>query len=174
VLSLLARTHSGAKPQYTKKAQFHAVLLRVKASMSFSKAEAGLSGHTDDVACLAVQPTASHSLGSGSEDSTVRLWDLRAAPQSQCISCISGIFRDEPVVSLAWHPTEEHRLLAAAGCDVCECDLRKLSGTEASAVLAHRFTANEVHQQYFQLNSQLILPTCSILRAPRTNIACIA
>jgi WD40 repeat protein len=138
------------------------------ASMSFSKAEAGLSGHTDDVACLAVQSNTRHSLASGSEDSTVRLWDLRAAAQSQCISCISTIFKGEPVVSLAWHPTEVHRLLAAAGCEVCECDLRKLSETAPSAVLAHRYTANEVLSNSLQLNLQLSLQTSSISKSSYT------
>ena len=72
--------------------------------MSFSF----LKGHKESITCLLNHPK---GLFSGSEDKTVRLWDIRC---SRATKCITGDIYDE-VACLSEYPQDEN--IICVGCD---------------------------------------------------------
>ena len=86
------------------------------------------SGHKDSVTCVEYSPSLS-LLASSSDDSSVRLWDARAA--RCCVRCITGCFDKNPVQLVAWAPPQgpmPNSLFAACGRDVLAFDLRASEG----------------------------------------------
>eukprot|EP00611_Tribonema_gayanum_P005898 TRINITY_DN1512_c0_g1_i3.p2 TRINITY_DN1512_c0_g1~~TRINITY_DN1512_c0_g1_i3.p2 ORF type:complete len:189 (-),score=35.80 TRINITY_DN1512_c0_g1_i3:566-1132(-) len=84
-----------------------------------------LTGHVGDVLCVsAAQGGSNHLIASGSEDASVRLWDLWSPPAA--VAAVEGCFADEAVTSVKWHPFDSERLFASAGTQVLELDRRKL------------------------------------------------
>ncbi|CAM9897195.1 unnamed protein product [Discosporangium mesarthrocarpum] len=86
-----------------------------------------LVGHRGQVLCVAA-PGAQAGRGlvaTGSEDSTVRLWDLRP-PQGpgRTTLCICRCFGGEGVACVEFSPVDSDRLFCAAGGQVLEFDLR--------------------------------------------------
>lgn len=67
-----------------------------------------LKGHENSVNCILNHPL---GLFSGSEDKTVRLWDLR---QQRCVRCLKGDIYDE-VACLSTYPDNDNML--CVGCD---------------------------------------------------------
>ena len=90
-------------------------LLQMKPSYSYVK------GHKDSVNCIL-----SHPLGlfSGSEDRTVRQWDLR---QQRSVKCLKGDIYDE-VSCLSAYPDNDY--LLCVGCDTAVL-LYDIRNTEA-------------------------------------------
>ncbi len=78
-----------------------------------------LYGHTDGVNCLTYWNTVA---ASGSDDHTVRLWDLNT---SSCISVIDGVF-DKKITSICHNPRMTKQLYVACGNRILEFDLRNL------------------------------------------------
>lgn len=66
-----------------------------------------LYGHTDGVNCLTYWNTVA---ASGSDDHTVRLWDLNT---SSCISVIDGVF-DKKITSICHNPRMTKRCTSPA------------------------------------------------------------
>ena len=64
-------------------------------------------GHTMGVSCISVSPDGEYMV-SGSEDGTVRLWEVDT---SLCRECW---VLDSPVVSVVWNPSGYHHLIAVA------------------------------------------------------------
>ena len=83
-------------------------------------ASAACRGHRAAVVCL--EARAESVFASGSEDQTVRVWDVRSSPQ-RAISCLCDCFPSS-VDSLAFSPKNEHLLYASSGCQVFVFDLR--------------------------------------------------
>ena len=88
------------------------------------------------------------------EDSTVRLWDIRAAKAQRCIA---RVFGGDSVNSVAWHPlltgdtdtdteTQGQHLFAAAGQTVYQFDLRMPGVVLSSAVASYALDSDEVNQ----------------------------
>jgi WD40 repeat protein len=81
-------------------------------------------GHQDSVTCLAYPqlPAGSDLFGSGSDDSTIRLWDLRTNRASRCIaSCFDG----KSIEGLCFSLSDQNMLYACAGRSVFTFDLRR-------------------------------------------------
>ena len=105
-----------------------------------------LRGHKDSVNYLAsakndeVDPVIRATIASGSDDSTVRIWDTRSA---QTAKCIAKVFDGEPVNALLF--TKGHTIQVAAGANIYEFDLRqeRLILTKASHCMA--FNMDEVN-----------------------------
>jgi len=94
-----------------------------------------LRGHTKSILCVSsaeYESSDSNSASSeynrvivsGSEDCTVRLWDLRV---NRAQKCITGCFDGNPVDSVCLHPSHssKHLLHVGSGSDVYIFDLRK-------------------------------------------------
>ena len=79
-----------------------------------------LYGHTDGINCLAHWNSIA---ASGSDDGTVKLWDLS---EYQCVSTIEGFF-DKRIVSVCHNPRLINQLFVACGNRVMEFDLRNQS-----------------------------------------------
>lgn len=79
-----------------------------------------LYGHSDGVNCLTYWNTI---VASGSDDHTVRLWDLRAM---SCTNCLDGFFHQR-IVSICHNPRLTRQLFIACGNKVMEFDVRNLS-----------------------------------------------
>ena len=79
-----------------------------------------LYGHTDGVNCLTYWNTIA---ASGSDDHTVRLWDLRS---DSCVSIIEGQF-EKRIVSVCHNPRTTKQLFVACGNAIYEYDIRNLS-----------------------------------------------
>ena len=86
-------------------------------SMIFSP----LYGHTDGVTCLTFWNTIAVS---GSDDHTVRLWDLK---EGSCIEVLDGYF-EKRIVSVCHNPRTTKQLFIACGNNIFEFDVRNLSG----------------------------------------------
>ena len=78
-----------------------------------------LYGHTDGVNCLTYWNTIA---ASGSDDHTVRLWDL---VNNSCISVLDGVF-DKRITSICHNPRMTKQLYVACGNKILEFDLRNL------------------------------------------------
>ena len=77
-----------------------------------------LKGHRASVNCI--DATAPSTLATGSDDASVRIWDLRADKAVKSIvKCFGG-----PVEAVRFHPHNAHLLYAASGTAVYEFDLR--------------------------------------------------
>lgn len=83
-------------------------------------ASAACRGHRAAVVCL--EARAESVFASGSEDQTVRVWDVRSSPQ-RAMSCLCECFPSS-VDSLAFSPKNEHLLYASSGSQVFVFDLR--------------------------------------------------
>lgn len=89
-----------------------------------------------------------HCFHGCSEDSTVRLWDLRAAKATRCIR---SAFSEQPVTSVAWSRscsgTEgSSTLYAAAGSSVHAFDLRVDGIVLSTATQSCSFNTDEINQ----------------------------
>ena len=65
--------------------------------------------HTEAVMCLSLNPIQNEYLASGSEDSTVRIWDL---DDLQCKAKFDGLHKDK-VQAVRWNNVNESTLLTA-------------------------------------------------------------
>ncbi|KAK8800695.1 hypothetical protein WA158_000020 [Blastocystis sp. Blastoise] len=74
-------------------------------------------GHQDSVTCVICDGDRAIS---GSEDKTIRVWDLKT---ETTVNCIVGVFNDA-VMSVVSNPTKSHQVFAAAGKTIYEFDLR--------------------------------------------------
>jgi WD40 repeat protein len=88
-----------------------------------------LRGHRDGVTCVALQKRAlslggrsGAALASGSEDATVRIWDMRAQRSVRMIG--PRAFDGAAVVSAQFSPTIAHEIAATAGGRLFVFDLR--------------------------------------------------
>ena len=79
-----------------------------------------LYGHTDGVNCLTYWNTIA---ASGSDDHTVRLWDLR---NENCFEVIEGQF-EKRIVSVCHNHRTTKQLFVACGNAIYEYDIRNLS-----------------------------------------------
>ena len=79
-----------------------------------------LYGHSDGINCLTYWNTVA---ASGSDDHTIRLWDLRTM---SCINVLENHFKRR-IVSLCHNPRLTQQLFVACGNKVMEFDLRNLS-----------------------------------------------
>ena len=79
-----------------------------------------LYGHTDGINCLTYWNTIA---ASGSDDHTVRLWDLRS---DSCVSIIEGQF-EKRIVSICHNPRTTKQLFVGCGNAIYEYDIRNLS-----------------------------------------------
>ncbi|KAK8793979.1 hypothetical protein WA171_003106, partial [Blastocystis sp. BT1] len=84
-----------------------------------------LYGHNDGVNCLTYWNTIA---ASGSDDHTVRLWDLRTMG---CINILDGFF-NKRIVSICHNPRMMQQLFVACGNQVLEFDLRNLATVVSS------------------------------------------
>lgn len=57
-------------------------------------------------------------VATGAEDSTVRLWDLRAKPSSRVTKCLCRCFDGEAITSIVFRPGDSNRLFCSAGSKV--------------------------------------------------------
>jgi WD40 repeat protein len=78
-----------------------------------------LTGHRKAVTCMVMHPTDNECLVSGSDDKTVRLWDIRTNRSNQCIG--GGCFT-EAIESLAF--VDENFLCVASGKTLLSFDIR--------------------------------------------------
>src|SRR3989338_1175765 len=85
-----------------------------------------LSGHAKTVIALAIQSELNPILASGSEDGTVRIWDLRQSPWRSCGYLEFGVPHD-PATDLHFHPNNSHLLYTSVGSRLFSTDLRQLS-----------------------------------------------
>ena len=84
-----------------------------------------LYGHNDGVNCLTYWNTIA---ASGSDDHTVRLWDLRTMG---CINILDGFF-NKRIVSICHNPRMMQQLFVACGNQGLEFDLRNLATVVSS------------------------------------------
>lgn len=74
-------------------------------------------GHTDHVRSVSVDPTGQY-LASGSDDGTVRLWEVESGKCMQVWRIGRRTEKDpQPVTCVAWNPSTEYHLLAACAGD---------------------------------------------------------
>ena len=94
--------------------------VKTAAGGAFVRNIRSLKGHKASVNCLDVTTSSSHLLASGSDDQSVRIWDLRTERASKSIvTCFQS-----SVESVRFHPQEHHRLFATCGNVLYEFDLR--------------------------------------------------
>ncbi|KAL0024585.1 hypothetical protein WJX77_000559 [Trebouxia sp. C0004] len=96
-------------------------------------------GHTQAVLCCEAL-SAQSLLASGDEDGAVCMHDLR----SHALTARVQVSTEEAVPSLLLDKTQEHRVLACAGNDIVELDLRK--GDANCCVRQQSCTAAEINQ----------------------------
>lgn len=84
-----------------------------------------LYGHTDGVTCLTFWNAIAVS---GSDDHTVRLWDLK---NGSCVQVLHGYF-EKRIVSICHNPRTTKQLFIACGNNILEFDVRNLSGPVSS------------------------------------------
>lgn len=84
-----------------------------------------LYGHKDGVNCLTYWNSIA---ASGSDDQTVKLWDLRTL---NCVSTFEGYFQKR-IVSICHNPRMMDQLFVACGNRVMEFDLRNQSSIVSS------------------------------------------
>ncbi|CAM9836745.1 unnamed protein product [Ascophyllum nodosum] len=89
-----------------------------------------LRGHKGQVLCAAAPESTSRQavVATGAEDSTVRLWDLRATASSRVALCLCRCFDGEAVTSVVFRPGDANRIYCSAGGKVLEFDLRAKAG----------------------------------------------
>ena len=80
-----------------------------------------LYGHSDGVNCVTFWNTVA---ASGSDDKSVRLWDLN---NKQCITSIESFF-EKRIVSICHNPRTTKQLFVACENKILEFDIRNLSG----------------------------------------------
>ena len=84
-----------------------------------------LYGHANGVNCLTFWNTIA---ASGSDDHTVRLWDLSI---EQCVNVLEGYF-DKRIVSICHNPRTMNQLFVACGNKILEFDTRNLEHVVSS------------------------------------------
>lgn len=84
-----------------------------------------LYGHTDGVNCVTFWNTIA---ASGSDDHTVRIWDLCT---EHCEQVLEGYF-EKRIVSICHNPRTTKQLFVACGNSILEFDTRNLSGVVSS------------------------------------------
>ena len=77
-------------------------------------------GHKDCINCIDTTTEQFGLIATGSDDKSIRIWDIRTEHASKCIL---GCF-DAPIESVRFHPCENHRMFAACGRQLFEFDLR--------------------------------------------------
>eukprot|EP00466_Bigelowiella_natans_P002917 jgi/Bigna1/70352/fgenesh1_pg.11_\ len=111
-----------------------------------------LRGHTAPVLALATGPLTSRDkdftnprslLLSGSEDSTVRLWDLNS---NKPVRCMMGCFEKNPINSVCFTPGNPNLIFAAAGKAVYGFDLRKESVVLMKADKEFKYNSDDINQ----------------------------
>lgn len=80
-----------------------------------------LCGHTDGINCLTYWNTVA---ASGSDDHTVRLWDLK---NKSSIAVLDGFF-EKRITALCHNPRMTRQLFVACGNKILEFDVRNTSG----------------------------------------------
>ncbi|CAM9101851.1 unnamed protein product, partial [Phaeothamnion confervicola] len=120
-----------------------------------------LCGHTDQVLTVAASDPArgEFMIATGSEDSTVRIWDPRISDRGRTARCLCRCFGGRPVTSVVFVHRDPQRILASAGHEVLEFDLR--AGGEALLITQPmtRYSINtkdEVNQIAVQANGELL------------------
>jgi WD40 repeat protein len=112
-----------------------------------------LKGHKEPVVCLAEQISGSSSqahLASGSEDGTIRIWDVE---NSKCVTGIIGL--EDPITSLVWSSSQNNSnnngnpnvIYAASGKLVYAFDLRSkpLIMNSKSAIFQSDHASDEIN-----------------------------
>ena len=109
-----------------------------------------LKGHKASINCLDVSVPSGHQLASGSDDQSVRIWDLRTERASKSIvTCFQS-----SVESVRFHPYEQHRLFATCGNVLYEFDLR-VDGVIIKTPVAMN---DEIATKDNEINSLVISP----------------
>eukprot|EP00697_Spironema_sp_BW2_P004164 gnl/Spiro4/15650_TR8411_c0_g1_i1.p1 gnl/Spiro4/15650_TR8411_c0_g1~~gnl/Spiro4/15650_TR8411_c0_g1_i1.p1 ORF type:complete len:356 (+),score=29.52 gnl/Spiro4/15650_TR8411_c0_g1_i1:185-1252(+) len=91
-----------------------------------------LEGHKDAIECVRESPFSHDLLLSGSEDSTVRLWDVRVF---RSVRAIRGIFSGSSISSVCFHTLAEHCVLVSFGRELACFDLRSPALVLSAAAL---------------------------------------
>ena len=86
---------------------------------------APLYGHSDGVNCVTFWNTVA---ASGSDDHTVRIWDL---VNERCEQVLEGYF-EKRIVSICHNPRTTKQLFVACGNSILEFDVRNLNGVVSS------------------------------------------
>lgn len=84
-----------------------------------------LRGHKGNVNAVEVQDA--FVFASGSDDKTLRIWDIRQSPQ-RAQYCLCECF-PAAVDSMTFHPKEQHALYAASGSQIFVFDLRSFGAS---------------------------------------------
>eukprot|EP00027_Filamoeba_sp_ATCC50430_P004777 CAMPEP_0168560754 /NCGR_PEP_ID=MMETSP0413-20121227/11230_1 /TAXON_ID=136452 /ORGANISM="Filamoeba nolandi, Strain NC-AS-23-1" /LENGTH=345 /DNA_ID=CAMNT_0008592079 /DNA_START=60 /DNA_END=1097 /DNA_ORIENTATION=- len=104
-----------------------------------------LKGHTKSIQCLEINE-ANGMLASGSDDKTVRIWDLKTGKSVRCLTGFSN-----PVNAVAFDSAGTNSLFAASGNSLFSFDLRK-----PSVILSEfekvSFNSDEINQMSVRSN----------------------
>jgi WD40 repeat protein len=77
-------------------------------------------GHKGSINCIDATPEHEGLVSTGSDDMSIRIWDIRTERSAKCIlGCLKS-----PVEAVRFHPIDSHRLFAACGREIFEFDLR--------------------------------------------------
>ncbi|KAJ3410870.1 WD repeat-containing protein 53 [Chytridiales sp. JEL 0842] len=101
---------------------------------------ASLSGHKDQVTCLRLSSQQTRILASGSDDTSIRVWDVEVR---KCTTGIIGL--PDPITSLAW--ASPHVLFASSGRHVYGFDIRAMAPVMNSnaAIFKSTESADEIN-----------------------------
>ena len=119
--------------------------------MSFIIGTEKLSGHKESILCLDTNSKDCNQILSGSEDKSVRLWDLRTNRTQKCfVKCFKS-----SVECVLFHSNDENIIYAASGTKIFTFDVRidKILVTDSMNTFTVNDDDNEINAMDFKYDS---------------------